>query len=90
MIRFKRFPLVLRIEVILLVLILFFYFRIGSRVSALDNATRILGDPSEPAFKLTLIYLLIHFSLIMLLPVHIAVRLTGICWDRKLTSARKK
>ena len=38
---------------------------------------------------LTLIYLLIHFSLIAQLPVHIAVRIAGICWDRKLQSAGK-
>jgi len=86
---FRRFPRVLWIELIFTVLVLIFYFRIGEQVSALDNATRILGDPSVPGFKLTLIYLILHFSLIALLPIHVAVRLAGIWWDRKLKSVGK-
>ena len=86
---FRYIPRVLRIELILLAGFLVFYFLLGAEVSSLDNA-RVLGDPSEPGFKLTLIFLLIHFTLLVLLPVYAAVRLAGILWDWKLQSAGKE
>ncbi len=65
----------------LFVLMLVAYIYLGHRLAQSNDATRLLGRPRID-FYLSLAYLLIHFSLIIPLPVFVVYRLTVFCCRR--------